>query len=203
MLQVDLIGSEEGWIGKSRLKAKICLVGEAGVGKTSLIRRFVLDQFDSKYIKTIGTKVSKKSVHLYDKGREREVEVVLTIWDIMGQEGFRELLKNAYFAGANGILAVCDVTSTESMNKLDGWLDRTYKIAGDVPISILINKMDLIARHQVNDEILDQFCKAYDCSRFYTSAKSGENVQPSFIDIATRIMMEQKHMRSDMIAIIE
>ena len=72
MLEADFDDYEGDWTSKPRLKAKVCLVGDAGVGKTSLIRRFVLDQFDSKYIKTIGTKVSKKSIFLYDKEREKE-----------------------------------------------------------------------------------------------------------------------------------
>ena len=92
-----------------RMKMKICLVGEAAVGKTSLIRRFVLDDFDDKYIQTLGTKVSKKELTLPSSVGDSELKVDMTIWDIMGQKGFRELLKEAYFYGAKGIIAVCDV----------------------------------------------------------------------------------------------
>ncbi len=192
MLEADFDDYEEDWTSKPRLKAKVCLVGDAGVGKTSLIRRFVLDQFDSKYIKTIGTKVSKKSIFLYDKEREKEREVILTIWDIMGQEGFRELLKDAYFCGANGILAVCDATSAETMNGLDGWLDRTYRVAGNVPVSILVNKMDLKEGRQVEDDVLEQFGRAYECPHLFTSARTGDGVERSFIDLAARIMQKEK-----------
>ncbi len=164
------------------------MVGAGGVGKTSLVRRYTVDHFDDRYIKTIGTKVSKKSVNIFDGSRDRDTEVILTIWDIMGQEGFRELLKEAYFMGANGILAVCDVTSTDSMDRLDGWLDRTYRIAGEVPVSILINKTDLKDRSGINEESLRQFGRAYECPFFFTSAKTGENVEKVFRDLAERIV---------------
>lgn len=191
MPEEEYVDFDEDWIGRPRHRAKICLVGDAGVGKTSLIRRFVVDQFDSKYIKTIGTKVSKKSVFLHESERNRDVEVIMTIWDIMGQEGFRELLKDAYFSGANGILAVCDVTNPDSMNKLDGWLDRTFRVAGDVPIGIMANKVDLKGKEGAETQSLDQFSKAYGCPYFFTSAKTGENVQPTFVDLASRLLKSE------------
>ncbi len=196
MMETDFEEFEEEWTCNPRLRAKVCLVGDAGVGKTSLIRRFVVDQFDNKYIKTIGTKVSKKSISVHDKDHDRKVEVVLTIWDIMGQEGFRELLKDAYFTGANGIFAVCDITNKESMHRLDGWLDRTYRIAGDVPISIMVNKIDLKENRKLDGVDLEQFCKAYDSPCYYTSAKTGEHVPDTFYDMARRILVNETYGRN-------
>src|SRR2546429_9654034 len=93
-----------------RMKVKVCLIGEAAVGKTSLIRRFVLDKFDDKYIQTLGTKVSKKTVESASGGGTGGVRIEMTVWDITGQKEFRELLKEAYFYDARGLIAVCDVT---------------------------------------------------------------------------------------------
>src|SRR5437867_6419003 len=87
-----------------RMKVKVCLVGEAAVGKTSLIRRFVLENFDDKYIQTLGTKVSKKELTSRSPDGSGELKIDMTIWDIMGQKGFRKLLKEAYFYGAPGSL---------------------------------------------------------------------------------------------------
>ena len=101
------------------LKSKICLVGEKAVGKTSLIRRYVLNMFDDHYITTIGTKVSKKEVRVFNPEKDLLVDVDMTIWDIMGEKGFRELLKDAYFYGANGILAVCDLSRRRTLDDLD------------------------------------------------------------------------------------
>jgi len=83
---------------KKRIKVKICLVGEYAVGKTSLIQRFVVDTFQDRYIPTIGTKITKAFIPL--KQGNENVQVDMTIWDIMGEKGFRELLKDAYFDGA-------------------------------------------------------------------------------------------------------
>ena len=68
-----------------RVKGKVCLLGDIAVGKTSLIRRFVLDQFDDKYISTVGTKVTKKKMDFEFPEANCSVEVTLLIWDIMGQ----------------------------------------------------------------------------------------------------------------------
>src|SRR3989442_7561439 len=114
-----------------RMKVKVCLVGEAAVGKTSLIRRFVLDNFDDKYIQTLGTKVSKKELTSSVPEGAGELKIDMTIWDIMGQKGFRELLKEAYFYGARGILAVRDVTRPKTLDDLDDWIERVYIVNGN------------------------------------------------------------------------
>src|SRR2546427_11565351 len=93
-----------------RMKVKVCLIGEAAVGKTSLIRRLVLDNFDDKYIQTLGTKVSKKELASPSPDGTGDLKIDMTNWEIMGQKGFRQLLQQAYFYGARAILAVCDVT---------------------------------------------------------------------------------------------
>ena len=70
---------------KIRVKGKICLLGDLAVGKTSLIRRYVLDTFDDKYITTIGTKVTKKRLDIELPDQQKEIDLTLLIWDIMGQ----------------------------------------------------------------------------------------------------------------------
>src|SRR5437870_2058230 len=102
---------------RQKMKVKICLVGEGAVGKTCLIRRFIQDQFDDRYISTLGAKVSKKEIKV--DGPNGGMDVDMTIWDIMGEKGFRELLKEAYFHGAQGVLAVCDVTRKETLDDLE------------------------------------------------------------------------------------
>src|SRR3972149_3160064 len=130
------------------LKSKICLVGEKAVGKTSLIRRDVRKMFDDHYITTIGTKVSKKEVRVFRPEQDLLVDVDMTIWDIMGEKGFRELLKDAYFYGANGILAVADLTRKRTLDALDDWIDGVEQVVGKVPILIAVNKSDLVSDAQ-------------------------------------------------------
>ncbi len=167
-------------VANKELKSKICLVGEKGVGKTSLIRRFVLDTFDDRYITTVGTKVTKKEVKVFKPEIDADVLVDMTIWDIMGEKGFRELLKDAYFYGANAVLAVADIARKKTLNELDDWIDGVEKIAGKVPVFISVNKTDLIDEAQFSEKEVSQMAKAFESDFLFTSAKSGEGVEQCF-----------------------
>ncbi len=174
-----------------RMKIKVCLVGEAAVGKTSLIRRFVLDNFDDKYIQTLGTKVSKKELSASNVDPSGEMRIDMTIWDIMGQKGFRELLKEAYFYGAKGILAVCDATRMKTLEDLDDWIEGVYSVTGKIPIEFLANKVDLQDQVQVHEDEMIQAAKAYDSPFHFTSAKTGVKVELAFQSLAERIAKER------------
>ncbi len=173
------------------LKSKICLVGEKAVGKTSLIRRYVLNMFDEQYVTTIGTRVSKKEARVFLPERDMLVDVDMQIWDIMGEKGFRELLKEAYFYGANGIFAVADVTRRKTLDDLDDWIDGLEPIVGKVPILIGVNKSDLISTAQVGEKDMEQVARAFDCPFVMTSAKSGEHVEDAFRRIGQMVAESQ------------
>src|SRR5256884_8881398 len=110
-----------------RIKTKVCLVGEAAVGKTSLIRRFVQDDFDDRYITTLGAKVSKREM-VFDMPGRKQLQMDITVWDIMGEKGFRDLLKEAFFHGAKGVLAVADLTRRPTLDDLDDWIDSVVQV---------------------------------------------------------------------------
>src|SRR2546427_9751837 len=184
-------GAEGRTMDVRRMKMKVCLVGEAAVGKTSLIRRYVLDDFDDKYIQTLGTKVSKKELQVPRPKGDDPLKVDMTIWDIMGQKGFRELLKEAYFYGARGILAVCDVTRRATLDDLDDWIEGVYSVTGKIPIQFLANKWDLRDRAEFGEAEIEQVTRAYGAPFSLTSAKTGENVEPSFTSLAERILKER------------
>ena len=164
-------------------KRKYCLLGEGAVGKTSLIRRFVTDQFDDRYITTIGTKVTKKSVHM-DKP-EGSARVDMMIWDIMGQQGYRGMLQESYFHGASGGMAVCDVTRPETLDNLQEWINGLRGVCGDVPIVILANKADLRDIAQLAPDKLQSVAKENGTTGYFTSAKTGANVEKAFMDLVT------------------
>ena len=168
-----------------RVKLKVCLVGERGVGKTSLVRRYVLDMFSDKYAQTLGTKVSKKEVDLFVPQADLRVHALIQVWDIMGEWGFRELLRAAYFHGCQGILAVCDVTAETTLPMLDSWLTGAAEIETGIPTHLLLNKADLepaIREREVRD-----FAQPRDIPYLYTSAKRGDNVTRAFEDLTRRI----------------
>ncbi len=162
------------------LKSKVCLVGEKSVGKTSLIRRYVLNMFDDQYLTTIGTKVAKKELRVFSPVRDLLIDVDMTVWDIMGEKGFRELLKDAYFYGATGILAVADLTRRKTLDDLDDWIDGVEQVVGRVPILIAVNKSDLASSAQYGARDVAQVAKAFDCEYLMTSAKEGRNVEEAF-----------------------
>src|SRR5881296_1500602 len=174
-----------------RLKSKICLVGEKAVGKTSLVRRFVMNMFDEQYVTTIGTRVSKKEVHISMPDLAQSVQVDLMIWDIMGEKGFHELLKDAYFYGANGILAVADLTRRRTLDNLDDWIDGVEDVVGKVPILIAVNKSHLAVNARFREIDVAAFAKAYDAEFVLTSAKTGVRVEDAFRRLGALIAGQQ------------
>ncbi|MEE9236601.1 MAG: Rab family GTPase [Thermoplasmata archaeon] len=165
-------------------RAKVCLVGEFAVGKTSLVNRYVRNIFHDRYFATIGAKITKAEV---TQGGEDSSQVIMTIWDIMGEKGFRELLKEAYFDGTNGALAVCDLTRSDTLDETEAWISAIFRIAGRIPIVIVGNKTDLEDRIKIHEDDIAAFAKRHSCPYVITSAKSGENVQAAFKAISKLI----------------
>jgi len=157
-----------------QLKSKICLVGERGVGKSSLIRRYVLDQFDDKYVRTLGAKVEKKTMRIDVPGRHAQV-------------GFRQLLGDSFFNGAQGILAVADLTRRETLLVLTGWVEAVESVAGKVPVVLVANKADLTGQAQFGAAELAEMADTFGCTYVLTSAKNGQNVEDAFLRLASHI----------------
>ena len=132
-------------------KRKICLIGDGGVGKTSLIRKYVLDQFDDSYLETLGTKASKKRIK-YKINEDYIIDLNLVIWDIMGQREFRNIQVMAY-KGANAALIVCDVTRKETLYNIAFWQMDLYRVTREIPIIILANKYDCQDQIQITEEV--------------------------------------------------
>jgi len=158
---------------------KLCLLGDGAVGKTSLVRRFVFDVFDDKYLVSFGTKVSKKTMKIAD------AEVDLMVWDILGQKS-HEALHAAYYRGAAGAFAVCDFTRPETMNSLKSWLGNFRATVGDRPITILGNKSDLARAYSLQE--LQSFGSSIGCDVIETSAKTGLNVERAFLDMGKKLV---------------
>ena len=140
-------------------KLKVCLVGDEGVGKTSLIRQFVLSEFDERYVRTVGVVVHKRIVLVPVDGTTYTAYV--TVWDILGRNDFAGRYGAAYFAGTGGVLAVCDLTRPETLDGLGKWLDLVYSVAGEIPTIVLANKRDLEQHVRVDEDELLAFCELY------------------------------------------
>ena len=180
----------------NRLKVKVCLVGETAADKTALIRGHVLDNFDDRYVQTLGTAVSKKELRVTSPAGSGEMMVDMTVWDIMGQKGFRELLKEAYFYGAHGVIGVCDITRRKTLDDLEDWIGGVYSVTGKIPVILLGNKIEYSEHAQIHEEDLARAAKDYDCPYFFTSARTGLNVELAFRTLAERVARERyKHGR--------
>ena len=171
-----------------KLKSKIILLGDTQVGKTSLIRRYVLDVFSDKYKQTIGTKVSKKNINV--KVENVMVQITLLIWDILGQLSY-EQLHASYYRGAAGIIYVSDITNISTLENIPNWVARAVKIVGWVPQIFIVNKSDLRDYYQFSFETACEFLQDFGNEVILTSAKTGENVNKAFHRLARQIIQHQ------------
>ncbi len=163
------------------IKKKMVLLGDGAVGKTSLISRFVLNKFGEKYIATIGTRVSKKTIKLGD------VELTLMIWDVLGQKGYQRV-QWASFRGAHGAFLVADLTRRSTLESLRKyWLPELEKIAPGIPVIYVGNKSDL-PDWEISEEELQTLASERDTEYIITSAKTGENVEWAFKKLAERML---------------
>lgn len=183
----------------SIIKRNIVLIGDASVGKTSLVRRFVIDEFSDKYITTIGLKVTKKEMDIGPE--DNQTHMVLMIWDIIGQKGYK-YTQSMSFKGVNGALVVADLTRKDTLDSLLGyWIPLIIKMAGPVPFIFLGNKADLKDEAQFGLEEIkavaqqsESFGSTNEC--FLTSAKTGENVEEAFTSMAK--FTKERHSKAIM-----
>jgi small GTP-binding protein len=166
-------------------------VGDGNVGKTSLIGRYVFDIFNDRYIKTLGTKITRKEIDLDFPKKDTKVRMQAMIWDIMGQKAFRGLLHSSYFHGAKGIIGVCNLTERNSLSNLEDWVESAKEITGEVPTLVLANKHDLTHGIQLDKGEIADTAKDLNANYLLTSAKSGENVSEAFMAISRKILKKR------------
>ncbi|MCF2145069.1 GTP-binding protein [Desmonostoc muscorum LEGE 12446] len=173
----------------STISKKICLFGDFGVGKTSLIRQFVESQFSDEYLSTVGVKISRKLLNLSKNDQNNEQNLQLLIWDIEGSNKFKAVAKN-YFQGSKGAVIVGDVTQPETLNHLREHIQAFLAVNPQSYIVVALNKSDMIA-----PEYLENIRKIYQFSNqtniletYITSAKTGNNVNEIFQTLATHLI---------------
>ena len=173
-----------------RIKRKVVLVGDPMVGKTSLVRKYVTDQFSDDYIMTVGFKVTSKKLVYKDTTNNTETELTLMIWDIMGQKQYK-LTPITAFQGAKGAIMVCDRTRPETLFNLTNQISWLFNVTTDIPLIILANKSDLTDQIKFGESALKDIGTAFRAPYFTTSAKTGGNVQLAFNVIGRMILKEQ------------
>jgi len=167
---------------ESQYKFKITLFGPGGVGKTSLLLRYIKDYFSDDLKKTIGSNFLIKDVELDGKN------VRLLLWDIGGQPQFHKL-RTIYFKGSNAALGVFDLSSSQTLLKIPGWVSSIKKtVKKTIPMLLLGNKVDL--EREVDQEEAEDTAKRLSCEYMETSAKTGENVEIAFEKIAKACLQD-------------
>ncbi|MBY8985900.1 MAG: GTP-binding protein [Candidatus Lokiarchaeota archaeon] len=168
--------------GIGQYKFKITLFGPGGVGKTSLLLRYIKDYFREGLKKTIGSTFLIKDVDINGK------QVRLLLWDIGGQPQFHKL-RTIYFKGSNGALGVFDLSSSQTLLKIPGWISSIKKtVKKTIPMLLLGNKVDL--EREVDKEEAEDLAKRLGCEYLETSAKIGTNVERAFEIVARACLQE-------------
>ena len=156
---------------------KIVLIGHFGVGKTSLVRRYVDSAFSEDYLVTLGVQVKKKQIELDDN------QVNMIIWDLEGNAKVEDM-RSSYMLGTDGFLYVFDLTRPITFNNLNENLAFIKKQYPKAPIKIVGNKADLF---DGND--LDEFLNKNNLEQVITtSAKEGTNVATVFEELARELL---------------
>ncbi|EIN14376.1 ras-domain-containing protein [Punctularia strigosozonata HHB-11173 SS5] len=161
---------------------KLVLLGESAVGKSSLVLRFVKDQFDDYRESTIGAAFLTQTVTLDD-----QATVKFEIWDTAGQERYKSLAP-MYYRNANCAVVVYDITQTASLEKARTWIRELQRQADpSIVIALCGNKIDLAARRQVTQEEAQKYAEEEGLLWFEASAKTGEGVSDVFTAIAKKL----------------
>ena len=166
---------------------KILLAGEGGVGKTTLLHRFVDGKFSAETRMTIGVEFFLKEVEINSH------HCTLQLWDFGGQQRFRFLLES-YVLGAKGALLLFDLTRPITLEKLEEWVGICRRSDPDLPIIFLGTKTDLVDDIMVDDDYAMEFKEEFNLFNYLkVSSKSGENVFDAFDLLAKKILERQNY----------
>jgi small GTP-binding protein len=182
------------------IKKKIVLLGDNAVGKTSLIRRFVFNQFQDTYIATIGSKVTSKEMKISKD--DDDVDITLVIWDILGRAGFTASHARI-FAGAHGAILVADLTRKETLGSLERyWIPLLMEVVENVPLVFASNKSDLGSETTLHSHEMTKIASRFNIgikdelpsdltTTYSTSAKTGDNVEKVFMSLGYLLLSEK------------
>ena len=165
---------------------KLILIGSSGVGKTSILQRYIQKIFNDDYTCTIGVDFFMKSMKIDDK------LIKLQLWDTAGTEKFKSIT-TGYYRGANAAFIVFDLTSRKSFESVSEWIENYYKYSNpdyERHVILIGNKSDLKNERIITEDEIDDFVKLNKIKYFETSAKNGENIDECFLFIAEKLMKD-------------
>ena len=186
VLTYDIVMSDHDYL------FKIMLIGDSGVGKSSLLSKYVRDEFDKSYISTIGVDFRIKTV------KHKNKIVKLQIWDTAGQERFRTITAS-YYRGAHGIVVAFDLTNKESFENISSWLNEIDINSSGNNISLIIvgTKADLVSKRTVSQEVIKKFVSENKCIYVETSSLTGQNVEKAFDEMVANLINSREGSLSE------
>lgn len=165
------------------------MLGEGSVGKTSLIRRYVKQTFTHDYITTIGSNFLIKKIDLNEGDR-----MTMQLWDISGQDSFRNVRPQYYLHSHGGILTF-DLTRNSTLRELEKWYSDFTKKTGIIPLMMFGNKSDLLDKREVLKEDGEMYAHRFNAQYTETSALNGTGVENAFFILAKRIVEQISERR--------
>ena len=172
---------------------KIILIGSSSVGKSSILQRYIQKVFNESYSCTIGVDFFMKSLDIGDKS------IKMQLWDTAGTEKFRSIT-TGYYRGANAAFIVFDLTSKQSFECLNEWIENYYKYSdpnSEKNVVLIGNKCDLVDRREITQEEIDKFIKDNNIMYYETSAKTGQNIDECFYFIAEKLVKEFENKENE------
>jgi small GTP-binding protein len=166
----------------SLIKKKICLLGDVGVGKTSMVRRFVENIFDDSYLSTIGVKVSQKTIPV-----SSQAEMLLMVWDVEGVSK-ANAMNSSYLVGASGAIIVVDLTRLQTVELSETLVTTFYQTNPNAAIILAGNKNDLVTPKHPGYVLFKEFAKKLNLPFYFTSAKDGQNIETCFTQLAEKLV---------------
>ena len=166
----------------TKVISKVCVVGDFAVGKTSVVERFINNQFSEKYLTTVGVKVDTKEIEHSDVS----VSHKLVIWDVAGSDRFGHT-EFAYLRGASGYIFVADGTRSLTLRSVHDLREQITDRYGAAPCVLLVNKKDLIGQWEVSEKQLLELVESY-CNVYTTSAKTGDEVETALRSLSKQVL---------------
>ena len=175
-----------------RFVFKITIIGDGGVGKTSLIKKYTQGEFQEDYISTIGAQFS-----IYDQKIDDD-EIKLFFWDIAGQDDFH-IIRSSFYEDSKAAIIVYSLEQntrgSESIENVSKWYDEIIQYCKDIPIIVFANKVDLVKESKI-DLMQDKKLKEYKnyLGTYKISAKTGEGVDNAFKKIIEKLYYLSKEV---------
>ena len=170
---------------KKKLKIKVTVIGDGGVGKTSLIQKFTQGTFQTDYIKTIGAQLTNYKTEI------DEYRIELIFWDIAGQDNFH-FIRPSFYRASKAAIIVYSLEEKDlgerSFDHIESWCKDVKQYCGEIPVVIFANKVDLINEKSLDKTKIKNLVKEHNFLDYYiTSAKTGQGLDDAFNALSKEI----------------